>query len=168
MKPAQLARASAAAGLALAAMPASAASIQAYTGWVEPDTSGFDGATVGGVRLGAELADVGFFELDGELEAATDLDEGDTATGDWGYRSVGAFLTARSAGALYFLGRVGVTDQEIDPSDGEAVSDTREAIGLGVGASVGVAQFEVLAQRHAETDELDAVDSVTAAVRFSW
>ena len=154
--------------LALAAAPASAASVQVFTGPVEPDIAGFDSATAGGVRLGAEFADVGLAEFDAELEFATSIDEGDTASGTWDYQSIGAFVTARSAGAVYFIGRVGVVDQEIDPSGSGAISESGEAVGLGIGAGIGVAQFELLAQRQSGGDDLDDVDSITAALRFGW
>jgi|GEM_PF-2619803 len=155
--------------LVLLAAPllAHAGSISLVGGRVDSDRKGYDPASTAGVRLGAELVDVGVAEFDGELELASDINPGTTGSGrDWGFRSVGAYVTGRTAGPVYLLGRVGVARQSIDVKGGRNVDGTQQAAGLGVGLSVGLADLELVATRYSGDDKLDDITWITAGFRF--
>ncbi|MEF8833764.1 MAG: hypothetical protein V5A42_02760 [Halofilum sp. (in: g-proteobacteria)] len=87
-------------GAALA-VPAQAASLSVTTGWADSSESGYDPATIASLRLGTEILDIGIVEFDLGIEAATDIDNGTTASGeDWGSsRSAPTSPAARSVRA---------------------------------------------------------------------
>lgn len=153
-------------GLAAAA-PAHAGSLTLSTGRVEPDNKGFDAATTAGLRYGVEVFDVGLAEFDFEVEGATDISSGETANGrDYGFDSVGAALSARTAGPLYFIGRYGIARNRVDIDGGDRFTETQQSIGIGVGASIALTQFEFMATHYPEEGSIDDVTWVTVGVRF--
>ena len=147
--------------------PARAGSFTLSTGQVEPDTRGFDAATTANVRYGVEVLDLALAEIDLEVEGATDIDAGETASGrEYGFDSVGAAVSARTAGPLYFIGRYGIARNRLDIDGGRDITETQQSIGVGVGASAGVAQFELMATHYPEEGALDDVTWLTLGVRF--
>lgn len=167
MKPLRLSRAGIVLAGAIMAAPASAGSLTLSTGRVEPDTNGFDSATTANLRFGNEIFDVGLAEFDLEFELATDIEPGTTANGrDYGFTSVGAHLSARTAGPLYLLARYGVARNEFDIDGGGDTTETQHGVGLGVGASAGIVQIELLATQYRESGDLDDVTWISAGVRF--
>ncbi len=153
-------------GLA-AATPLHAGSFTLATGQVEPDTKGFDAATTANLRYGVEVFDIGLVEFDAEVEGATDISTGETANGrDYGFDSVGAALSARTAGPLYFIGRYGIARNRIDIDGGDRFTETQQSIGVGVGASIALTQFELMATHYPEEGAIDDVTWVTVGVRF--
>lgn len=150
-----------------AAAPAHAGSFTLSTGQVEPDTRGFDSATTANLRYGVEVLDVGLAEFDAEIEGATDISSGETANGrDYGFDSVGAALSARTAGPLYFIGRYGIARNRLDIDGGNRSTETQQSIGVGIGASIALTQFELMATHYPEEGAIDDVTWVTVGVRF--
>lgn len=155
-----------AAAAMLTLTPVHAASFAVTTGRVDLDRGGHDPARTGGVRLGAEVLDVGAAEIDLELDLATDIDPGSTATGrDWHFRSAGAHVALRTAGPLYLIGRAGVARQRVETDLGDDHA-TRRGVGLGLGLSAGLLQLELLAQRYPDSGALEDITWLTAALRF--
>ncbi len=153
-------------GLAATA-PVQAGSFTLSTGRVEPDTKGFDAATTANLRYGVEVFDVGLVEFDAEVEGATDISSGETANGrDYGFDSVGAALSARTAGPLYFIGRYGISRNRLDIDGGDRFTETQQSIGVGVGASIALTQFELMATHYPEEGSIDDVTWLTVGVRF--
>lgn len=153
-------------GLAAAA-PVHAGSFTLSTGRVEPDTKGFDAATTANLRYGVEVFDIGLVEFDAEVEGATDISSGETGDGrDYGFDSVGAALSARTAGPLYFIGRYGIARNRLDIDRGDSFTETQQSIGVGVGASVALTQFELMATHYPDEGSIDDVTWVTIGVRF--
>lgn len=150
----------------LAAVPAEAASVSITTGRADADASGYDPATVASIRIGTEVLDVGAAEFDVGVEAAKDIEPGETADGeDWGFQSLGAYVSGRTAGPLYLIGRLGVARQEVEIG-GDTSKATQRSAGLGVGASVGVLNLELMATQYNSQDELDDITWLSAGIRF--
>ena len=155
--------------LLLLAVPglACAGTISLIGGRADSGRSGYDPASTVGVRLGSELADVGLASFDGELDVAGTVNPGTTKSGkDWDFRSVGAYVTARTAGPVYLLGRVGLARESISVDGGRDVNGTQHAVGLGVGVSAGVTDLELVATRYSGDSQLDDVTWITAGFRF--
>ncbi len=157
----------AAAATLAATAPVQAGSFTLSAGRVEPDTKGFDTATTANLRYGIEILDVGLIEFDAEVEGATDISSGETANGrDYGFDSVGAGLSARTAGPLYFIGRYGIARNRLDIDGGGSSTETQQSIGVGLGASIALTQFELMATHYPEEGAIDDVTWVTVGVRF--
>lgn len=166
----QRCRPSVALGIALtvaaAAAPADAASLSITTGWADSSESGYDPATVASARLGTEILDIGVAKFDLGVEAATDIDKGTTASGeDWGFQSLGTYLSGRTAGPVYLIGRVGVAHQQIEIGD-RTDDGTQTSLGVGAGASVGVMRLEVTANRYGSAGDLDDITWLSAGISF--
>lgn len=152
---------------ALALAPARAATVSLSTGRVQPGGDGYGAATTTSLRIGGELADLGFAELDLDAEVARDTGGGDAPGGRrYSFTSLGAYLSARTAGAVYLIGRYGVARNELDIDGGPTTTATQQSVGVGAGASTGAFQLELMATRHLEAGGLADVTWVTAGVRF--
>lgn len=151
----------------LATNSAMAASLSIATGRVKPDADGFGSATTASVRLGQEILDLGAAEFDVELEAGRQIESGDAPGGnEYDFSSFGAALSARTAGPVYFIGRYGIARNEIDIKGGGDSSENQQSVGLGVGGSLGIVQFELTATRYLDEGDLDDITWLTAGVRF--
>ncbi len=125
----------------LASAPAAQANeliIGAKVGLLDFDANGFDNTFTGGLQLGYEFLDLAVVDLAGELEITRSLSAGDAPGGDYDYSALGAFVSARSAGPIYVIGRIGFIDGDVDYSAGDDQSDSGVALGLGFGSSVGL------------------------------
>ncbi|MEX1081178.1 MAG: hypothetical protein WD382_05660 [Halofilum sp. (in: g-proteobacteria)] len=152
--------------LGLASISAQAASVSITTGRADLDESGYDPATVASVRVGTQILDAGLFDLDAGVEAATDIDAGETADGEeWNFRSLGGYLSGRTAGPLYLIGRLGLARQQIE-IDGDSNTATQRSAGIGVGASTGVVRLELMATRYASEDDLSDITWLSAGISF--
>jgi hypothetical protein len=97
-----------------------------------------DPAIMVSAQIGYEFLDLAVFDIAAELELATSLTEGEVANRDYNNQSKGLFASARSAGPIYFIGRLGYVDTEIDFTDRANIQDNAIAYGLGVGFSMGI------------------------------
>lgn len=103
------------------------------------DNVGIDDPTNLGLTLGYEFgavaADVG---VEGEYTKSTK--DGTFQGNDFDVETIGLYLAGRTAGPLYVKGRFGYVDTNVDGRAG--ISESGTSYGLGLGFSVGVAQFE--------------------------
>ncbi len=106
-------------------------------GAADPDADGFDAISTGSVQLGYEFVDLIAVDVALEAEYSTSLSDAEGPAGDYSYEHKGLFASVRSIGPVYFIGRVGYIDAEIDQAGG-AVSDSGAAYGVGIGFSAGV------------------------------
>ncbi len=102
------------------------------------DSAGSEDPTIDAViKIGYEFMDLLIFDLAAEVEFTTSLTEGEADNEDFSNVSFGAFASFRTAGPIYFIGRVGIVDTEIDFEDTNNLDDTATALGLGIGFSTG-------------------------------
>lgn len=146
--------------------PAQAASLSVTTGWADSGESGYDPATIASLRLGTEILDLGVAKFDLGVEAAKDIEKGTTASGeDWGFQSLGAYLSGRTAGPVYLIGRLGVAHQEIEVG-GRTDDGTQTSVGIGAGTSIGILRLEVTANRYGSAGDLDDITWISAGISF--
>lgn len=151
----------------LASAPAAAGSIILSTGQVDPSDDGFDRATTANIAYGLEIVDAGFAEIDLELGAGRTIESGGAPGGrEYDFTTVGAGLSARTAGPVYVIGRYGIARNEIDIDGGDSSDATQQSVGIGVGGSLGIVQLELMARRYAEQGDLDDITWISAHVRF--
>lgn len=127
----------------LGAVYASSASaellIGAKAGLVDYDVSGSDPGVNGSVQLGYEVLDLIAADIAIEGELSTSLVDGSAPNGDdVSFESKGIYASLRTAGPVYFIGRVGFADAEINNT-----SDTDTSVGVGVGFSTLGLRWEV-------------------------
>ena len=117
--------------------------IGARAGIIKNDTSGFDNATNAGVALGYEFLNVGVGDVAIEGEYTTTIDEGNApGISDWETDTMAVYGVLRTGGPVYVQAKAGVINQKLDVG---AISndDTGFTVGLGIGFSLAVAQFEL-------------------------
>lgn len=158
----KLATAIAALGLAAAPVGASFGEIilGVKGGIYNPDISGFDPAGNVSAQIGVEFLDLAAVDLAAELEVSQTLADGefeDAPTGakaDYTAQTVGAYISARTIGPIYAIGRVGYARTEID-IDGVGKNDESGAsIGAGVGFSLGARTELELTQYDVDGDDV--------------
>jgi len=125
----------------LAGAPAAQADemiIGAKLGVIDIDANGFDSTLTGSLQLGYEFLDLAVADLAAEVEMTRSLGAGDAPGGDYDYSAIGAFISARTAGPIYVIGRIGFIDADIEHSAGADHGDSGTALGLGIGSSMGL------------------------------
>jgi hypothetical protein len=90
------------------------------------------------VDLGYEFIDLPGLNIGAELQLVTSLTDGDMNLRDYSYESVGAFMSLRTSGPVYFIGRLGYIDAHITPENAAAIDDNGTALGLGIGFNTGI------------------------------
>lgn len=135
------------AALAAASLPLSAQAeviIGAKAGISKVDVSGFDPAPMVSAQLAYEFLDLAAVDFALELEAGKSASDGEQTIGnakeDFSVSNYGLFVSARSIGPIYAIGRIGVAKTELN-YDNPAVQDIDDsgvAVGAGVGFSLGV------------------------------
>ncbi len=153
-------------GLGLASVSAQAASLTLTTGRADIEETGYEPATIASLRIGTEVLDAGLVEIGAGVEAATDIEAGETAEGEeWNFRSLGGYLSGRTAGPVYLIGRLGLARQRVE-IDGNADTATQQSAGIGVGASTGIVRLELMATRYGSEGELDDITWFSAGISF--
>ena len=140
---------------------ASGLTFGAKTGPMRIDSSNVDddptnaGVAVG-YEIGVVLGDIGF-----EGELTTTMKDGTTDTnGDVNADTMGLYATYRSPGFLYFKAKTGFTRWDVS-IDGSDYDDTATSMGIGLGFSLGIIQFEL---EYTEID--DDIEFITLGVQF--
>lgn len=154
-------------GTAMLPAAARAETVTAFAARVEPDRNGFDPATVGGLRISGRP--FGFYGFKGRiaLEAGTDVDEGQTRGGQaFGFTTFGAYVTARTRGALYLLGEYGIARNEIDIDGGRDTTANQIRTSLGLGFSTGDLRIEAMVGEFDDSDGLADSTWITLGFRF--
>ncbi len=118
-------------------------------GAIVPDFDGYDdAATIAAVVVGYQfsrpIGDRGSASIELELgtsDTANITNSGFEGSGDYDIHTAGLFFNYRSPGTVYFKGKVGVLDSNIDSrfDSGKNVksNDASFALGLGLGVHVG-------------------------------
>ena len=145
------------AGLALAAfaLPMSAQSeeliVGVKAGVYKPDVSTFDPTPVISAQLSYEFLDLVAADIAVELEAGTSVQDGDidnnvaNVKSEYSIQNIGLYISARSAGPIYAIGRIGIARSEAEVTNtgtfaapSSKTSDTGISYGAGVGFSTGL------------------------------
>lgn len=130
-------------------------SVGAHLGYMDFDDSDTDASVVGGVNLGYQVLDLTAVAFDLDLEIQKSLtDFGRDAGPDFSYESKGLYLTAKTIGPVYAIGRLGIIDADIE---GGAIqtSDDGNVVTIGVGFSLGT-QLELTLANISYDDAADA------------
>jgi hypothetical protein len=90
------------------------------------------------VDLGYEFLDFAGLRLGTELQFTTSLTDGEMNLRDYSYQSVGAFMSLRTLGPVYVVGRLGYVDAHITPENAASLDDTGTTVGLGIGFNTGI------------------------------
>ena len=119
-------------------------------GVAQPDLSGYDNATMGTLVVGYQFArpigDRGTSSVEMEVGFSNTPDiqvNGVNGAAEYDLHTFGVFFNYRSPGTVYFKGKLGVVDSNIDTRypDGskarEKLNDTAIAFGLGAGVRLG-------------------------------
>lgn len=137
---------------------ASGLTFGAKTGPMQVDGLDDDPTNAGvavGYEVGIVLGDLGF-----EGELTTTMKDGDWAGNDVSVDTMGLYATYRSPGFLYFKAKTGFTRWDVDYSVGED-DDTVTSMGIGIGFSLGIIQFEL---EYTEID--DDIEFISLGVQF--
>ncbi|HBA33509.1 MAG TPA: hypothetical protein DCZ12_05190 [Gammaproteobacteria bacterium] len=132
-------------------------------GGVDFDADGIDPTTIVSGQLGYEFLDLIAADIATELEITRSISDGESDSGDYSYASQALYLSARSIGPIYVIGRAGVIAAEVDYNSGGSVDDTGVAYGVGVGFSTGI-RFELELTRY-EFEDTDTT-TLTLGVHF--
>lgn len=147
------------AGVAFAPVAAADWFFGAKTGPMMIDVPGFSDPTNAGVMVGHEWGvGVGDVGVQGELTAS--IDDGSFVGNAVDVDTQAVYGVFRSAGPIYFIAKAGVLREDVTVgplSDSESGS----SVGLGVGFSIGLAQFEV-----EYTQIEDDIDFLSVGIRF--
>jgi hypothetical protein len=117
-------------------------------GAVAPDIPGFDTAPIASLVIGYQFArpigDRGTASIELEIGTSQDADineSGIYGPGNYDVHTAGLFMNYRTAGTVYFKGKVGVLDSNIDAryDSGQNIkfNDAAFALGLGLGVRLG-------------------------------
>lgn len=119
-------------------------------GVAQPDLDGYDNATMGTLVVGYQFArpagDRGTSSIEMEVGFSNTPDiqvNGVNGAAEYDLHTFGVFFNYRSPGTVYFKGKLGVIDSNIDTRypDGskalEKLNDTAIAFGLGAGVRLG-------------------------------
>ncbi len=129
--------------------------VGAKAGIHKMDISGFDPAPVLSGQISYEFLDLIAADVAIELELGKSASDGEGVVGlgkeDFSVTTIGAYISARTAGPIYAIGRIGVakTELEFESTDSD---ETGLAVGAGVGFSLGV-RTEVELTRYDVDDE---------------
>ena len=111
-----------------------------------------------GYEIGVVLGDIGF-----EGELTTTMKDGSTnatPSDDVSVDTMGLYATYRSPGFLYFKAKTGFTRWDVS-AGGYEDDDTVTSMGIGLGFSLGIIQFEL---EYTEID--DDIDFICLGVQF--
>lgn len=130
----------AAAVTAALASPAQAAEliVGVKAGIVDYEASGFDPITVASGQLGYEFIDLVAVDVAAEVEVTQSLNSADGPGGEYDYQSAGLYLSARTLGPVYVIGRAGMIKADIKRDNGADIDDSGSVLSLGLGFSTGL------------------------------
>lgn len=104
-------------------------------GLVDYDLSNPDPGVNGSVLLGYEVLNLGLADIAIEGEISRSIVDGEVSNNDISFQSSGVFASLRTAGPVYFIGRIGYVDAELDLQNSD---DKGTAMGIGIGFSTGI------------------------------
>lgn len=122
-------------------------SVGVKAGAVNYDLSPSSAGTGGSAVIGYRIFDMGAARLSIEGEISRSLEEGEIFNRTVKFGSQGAYLALRTAGPLFFTGRIGVVNAEIEPVGDETGASAGVGIGfnvLGLNWALDYTRFEVL------------------------
>jgi hypothetical protein len=128
-------------------------------GLVDYDVPGSDAGVNGSFQIGAEVADLKFADVALEAEFSTSVVDPEVYNQDNSFESLGVYGSLRTAGPVYFIGRAGLVNAEIENYD----DDTSLSMGLGIGFSAGL-RWEIEYTTY-EVEDVD-VNYVTLGLSF--
>lgn len=112
-------------------------------GSVTNDNPRFDDATNATLVLGYQfsriIGDRGTASV--EFEIGDSISDGDlrtTANGEWGVQTLGVYLTYRSPGTIYFKGKLGVQDTDVQTRNSGSINLDRSDANFAYGAGLGI------------------------------
>lgn len=85
------------------------------------------------VTMGYEFMEFWSMDVAGELEISSSLDKGEVLNRDFNLQNTALYLSLRSRGSNYFIGKIGLVDTEVDFVDFPNIDDTGAALSIGMG-----------------------------------
>ncbi|HEX7027050.1 MAG TPA: hypothetical protein VF268_07395, partial [Gammaproteobacteria bacterium] len=116
--------------------------IGAKAGAVDYDIGGSDPGVNGSFRLGFEVFDLVAADIAVEAEVSTSLTDGEIGGADASLDTTGVYASLITAGPVYFIGRVGYVDAEVDIG-GTTFDDSGTSMGAGIGISTAGLRWEI-------------------------
>ena len=113
----------------------------ANTGTMQVDVAGVGNPTNIGFMAGYEIG-VGVGDIAFEGEVTRTLSAGSSSGGDVEIDTEALYVAFRTAGPVYFKGRMGTLQEEVRIGSG-SFTDSGTSIGLGVGFSLALIQLEL-------------------------
>ena len=114
----------------------------ANTGTMVIDVSGVSNPTNVGFMAGYEIG-IGIGDLAFEAEMTNSVSSGSAGSSDVDIDTRALYVALRTAGPVYFKGRMGTLQEEISISGFPSETDNGSSIGVGVGFSLGLVQLEL-------------------------
>lgn len=122
-------------------------SVGVKAGTVNYDLSPSSSGTNGSAVIAYKFLDIGAARVSVEGELSRSLEDGEIFNRTVKFGSQGAYLAFRTAGPLYFIGRLGVVNAEIKPVGDETGASAGIGVGfkvLGLNLELDYTRFEVL------------------------
>lgn len=116
--------------------------IGAKAGVVDYDIAGSDPGVNGSFKLGFEIFDLVAADIAIEAEVSTSLTDGEIFGADASLDTRGIYASLITAGPVYFIGRLGYVDAEVDIG-GVSFDDSGSSMSAGVGFSTAGLRWEI-------------------------
>ncbi len=142
-------------------------SIGAHAGVMDIDNDSIDPAAIVGANVGYEVFSVPLVvAFNADLEVQKSASDFESNAGDFSYDSRGLYLTAKTVGPLYAIGRVGIVDADFEGAGiGGSVSDKATVTTIGAGFSIGT-QMELTLSNYSFDDIPDDVQQLNFRIGF--
>ncbi len=119
---------------------------------------------VANVTLGYEFLNLVAADMAVEVDYSRSLSQGEADNDKYDYSSTGLFLSLRTIGPLYAIGRAGVVKNTFDFDSGAEIDTDGTALTAGVGFSLGV-RTELTLTRY-DLDGEGKTDALNVSVSF--
>ncbi len=134
-------------------------SVGAHIGSMDFDNAAVSGDNIIGANLGYKIGGIVIADFAVDLEINQSLDDFNNSGTDASYDSTALFLTTKTAGPIYAIGRLGLVKADLGTQ-----SDDGTAVAVGVGFSLGT-QIEVTL-KSISFDDLGDADQVNVRIGF--
>lgn len=118
------------------------------------------------LMIGYEFLDLVAADIGFELEHTTSLTEGEADGPEYNYQGTALALSLRTAGPVYFIGRLGYADTQYDWRNAPSIDDKAGLVTLGIGFSTGI-RWELQLDRYS-FDENDRDEALYLSLGLSF
>ncbi len=128
-------------------------------GMVNFDLPGSTPALNSSVMIGKEIWDIGVADIGFEGELTQSVTDGEIGNSDAKFKSMGGYAFLRTAGPVYAIAKIGMTNAEINDVD-----DSNSSSSLGLGVSTGGLRWEIEYTQY-RVENLD-IDMISLGLSF--